>query len=468
MSLRRRQPGRGLVCVVSGKRDRRARCDKRCGRRNVRRFAGCSCVRTGSAPKATATTTLSGDGARGRPTQGARDRRHTMARRSAADRGDTHCSLGADAWPQLRGRDRGARGRRHALRRHARRAQAQPPGTRAARVDGLPAGRRRRLRAAPAGRRASATPCCWSGSAGRSRTSTCPPAERYAILADAAARIWRPAAGHGLPTGAEKAAYLMTFIATTWEETGRPCSERAVEHALACARRRRAAHDDARAVLVHGDVHQWNALQAGDGFKLVDPDGLLAEPEYDLGVIMREDPLEDDLEERLRAARRPHRAATQERSANGATSSASRPACCARGSICSRSAGRCSRSPSASARERGAGGNQRLPELVRQLGRIVRVLHAARHAASRTAPTLAALPASVWASLRAPSTSPASSAATSSTTRAPASATNRSTIALDDRVAQLAEERTGRPAVAADPAARARRRAPSACSGLAR
>lgn len=126
-----------------------------------------------------------------------------------------------------------------------------------------------------------------------------PATERYAILADAAARIWRPAAGHGLPTGAEKAAYLMTFIATTWEETGRPCSERAVQHALACAGRRRAAHDDTRAVLVHGDVHQWNALQAGDGFKLVDPDGLLAEPEYDLGVIMREDPLEDDLEERL-------------------------------------------------------------------------------------------------------------------------------------------------------------------------
>jgi len=29
-----------------------------------------------------------------------------------------------------------------------------------------------------------------------------------------------------------------------------------------------------------------------DGFKLVDPDGLLAEPEYDLGIIMREDPEE--------------------------------------------------------------------------------------------------------------------------------------------------------------------------------
>ena len=64
-----------------------------------------------------------------------------------------------------------------------------------------------------------------------------------------------------------------------------------MEYALDCAGRRAAASDPARAVLVHGDVHQWNALQASDGsFKLVDPDGLLAEREYDLGIVMREDP----------------------------------------------------------------------------------------------------------------------------------------------------------------------------------
>ena len=52
-----------------------------------------------------------------------------------------------------------------------------------------------------------------------------------------------------------------------------------------------AAHDDERAVLVHGDVHEWNALRADDGFRLVDPDGLLAEAAYDMGIIMREDPV---------------------------------------------------------------------------------------------------------------------------------------------------------------------------------
>ena len=42
----------------------------------------------------------------------------------------------------------------------------------------------------------------------------------------------------------------------------------------------------------HGDVHEWNALVAAGGFKLVDPDGILAEPEYDMGILMREDPVE--------------------------------------------------------------------------------------------------------------------------------------------------------------------------------
>ena len=114
----------------------------------------------------------------------------------------------------------------------------------------------------------------------------------------AAARIWRPAAGSGLPTGAAKARWLAEFITTLWEELDRPCSERAVEHALASAKRRGDAHRDETAVLVHGDVHQWNALEAADGFKLVDPDGLLAEAEYDLGIIMREDPLDGDLRKR--------------------------------------------------------------------------------------------------------------------------------------------------------------------------
>lgn len=126
---------------------------------------------------------------------------------------------------------------------------------------------------------------------------------RQEILCEAASRVWRSAPDSGLPTGAEKGRWLADFIEEKWEALDRPCSEQTVDHALDCAARRIAAHDDARAMLVHGDVHQWNALESGDGFALVDPDGLLAEPEYDLGILMREDPLdslEHDPRERAR------------------------------------------------------------------------------------------------------------------------------------------------------------------------
>ena len=134
----------------------------------------------------------------------------------------------------------------------------------------------------------------------RLRDFALPVRERHEILVSAAKRIWRPAPGCGLPSGAEKGRWLSDFIVSMWEELDRPCSERAIEHALACAEHRISAHHDETAVLVHGDVHAWNALESADGFKLVDPDGLLAEAEYDLGIIMREDPLEGDLHERAR------------------------------------------------------------------------------------------------------------------------------------------------------------------------
>jgi streptomycin 6-kinase len=118
--------------------------------------------------------------------------------------------------------------------------------------------------------------------------------ERHAILCQVAMRLWRPAPGTDLPTGVEKARQLVAYVEDAWDRLGRPCSAAAVAQALAGAERRAAAHDDERAVLLHGDVHQWNTLRAADGtgWKLVDPDGVLAEPEADLGVLMREDPVE--------------------------------------------------------------------------------------------------------------------------------------------------------------------------------
>ncbi len=105
---------------------------------------------------------------------------------------------------------------------------------------------------------------------------------------------WEVPAPAGLQSGAEKARWLSRFITETWEELSQPCSQSVVEQALAFTERREAAFDPETAMLVHGDAHGTNALRvlgAGSGkarFKFVDPDGLLAEPAYDLAIPMRE------------------------------------------------------------------------------------------------------------------------------------------------------------------------------------
>jgi streptomycin 6-kinase len=127
------------------------------------------------------------------------------------------------------------------------------------------------------------------------------PASRHDLLCDVASRLWRPIdADVDLPSGADRARDYAEQLPRLWEETGRACSQKAVEDALECIEQRRRAHDDGHAVLVHGDVHHLNALQTPDGtFKLVDPDGLRAEPAYDLGTIVRCDPdIGDDLRAR--------------------------------------------------------------------------------------------------------------------------------------------------------------------------
>jgi len=129
------------------------------------------------------------------------------------------------------------------------------------------------------------------------------PGARHDMLCDVAARFWRPVGPDvDLPTGADKAKEYSALLPRLWEETGQACSRATVEDALACIERRRRAHDDRHAVLVHGDVHDLNVLQATDGtFKLVDPVGLRAERACDLGTIIRCNPdAGDDLHARAK------------------------------------------------------------------------------------------------------------------------------------------------------------------------
>jgi streptomycin 6-kinase len=103
-------------------------------------------------------------------------------------------------------------------------------------------------------------------------------------------QLWIPVTDDaGLTMGDDKGRWLADLITEMWEGLDRPCSERTVDRARAYAQRRVDAFDRDRAVLVHGDAHQWNTLEAGAGsYKLVDPDGLCADREYDLAIPIRE------------------------------------------------------------------------------------------------------------------------------------------------------------------------------------
>lgn len=124
------------------------------------------------------------------------------------------------------------------------------------------------------------------------------PVSRHNLLCGVAVRLWRPIGPDiDLPTGAKLAEQYADRLPRLWEQAGRPCSPATVADALDCINRRRLAHDDRSAVLVHGDIHEMNALHTSDSsYKLIDPAGLRAEPACDLGTIVRCNPdLGDDL-----------------------------------------------------------------------------------------------------------------------------------------------------------------------------
>ena len=76
---------------------------------------------------------------------------------------------------------------------------------------------------------------------------------------------------------------------------GHPCDPAVLRAVLEAAERRAAADDPARHVVLHGDPHPANALRvlapragAETGWAFVDPDGLVGDPAYDVGVVLRD------------------------------------------------------------------------------------------------------------------------------------------------------------------------------------
>ncbi len=116
------------------------------------------------------------------------------------------------------------------------------------------------------------------------------------IICRILAQTWiRVPEGAQLLSGDDVFAMFRDLIEELCRSVGIPSSERAVRKALQCCEARALVFDPAAAVLVHGDAHSGNLLQAIPPnsqieypFKLIDPDGIVSEPAYDLGVLMRE------------------------------------------------------------------------------------------------------------------------------------------------------------------------------------
>jgi streptomycin 6-kinase len=123
-----------------------------------------------------------------------------------------------------------------------------------------------------------------------------PPERQIDILSRTLQCAWQvePWAALEVPAPQRKAEQLSNLITTLWADLNEPCSEIVLHTALRFAERRARA-GGTRRVVVHGDPHPGNALQAPrtragaePGFRFVDPDGFLEDPAYDLGVVLRD------------------------------------------------------------------------------------------------------------------------------------------------------------------------------------
>lgn len=143
-------------------------------------------------------------------------------------------------------------------------------------------------------------------SCGRSlERSALPVEEQLVVLADTLRLAWAVDVPTVVapPRGEDRASYLHGFVldhARRLEDHDLgPRFDAVLEQALEYAERRAEAYDPGACVVAHGDAHPANLLRAvddgraraagsGTGWVFVDPDGVAADPAYDLGVALRE------------------------------------------------------------------------------------------------------------------------------------------------------------------------------------
>lgn len=129
---------------------------------------------------------------------------------------------------------------------------------------------------------------------GTLREAGYPPERQMEIICGALDETWRidpGAVSAQMPDGEASIAWFRRFIPDMRQKTGLPCG-RIVDRALQYLAEREKYLNRDNWVILHGDAHNNNMLRVpGSGrFKLIDPEGVFYEREYDLGVLMREWP----------------------------------------------------------------------------------------------------------------------------------------------------------------------------------
>ncbi|HMQ31831.1 MAG TPA: aminoglycoside phosphotransferase family protein, partial [Chloroflexaceae bacterium] len=106
------------------------------------------------------------------------------------------------------------------------------------------------------------------------------------VAAEVQARLWRPPPpGHRYPSVADWAAGLSELRPRFGGGTG-PFPARLVERAEALFAWLLATQADP--VVLHGDLHHFNILDAGGGeWRAIDPKGVVGEPAYEAGALLR-------------------------------------------------------------------------------------------------------------------------------------------------------------------------------------
>lgn len=130
--------------------------------------------------------------------------------------------------------------------------------------------------------------------------------EKIKIICETLKKTWHvPVIGTALPNGDDTIAWFRQFINNAWKTLNPLCLEMVRNQAMDFLQDREEHQNLDTYALIHGDAHETNILEdisLPNTFKLIDPDGMIYERAYDLGVLMREwvheyevDPVENGL-----------------------------------------------------------------------------------------------------------------------------------------------------------------------------